>query len=44
MLALHKPFTLNNFLVFVVYIESAVINLSSLNFSPLPSVFVMANP
>ena len=37
-LALHKPFTLNKFLVFLVYIESAVRNLSSLNFRPI-SVF-----
>ena len=29
MLALHKPFTLNKFLVFVVYIEPAVRNVSS---------------
>ena len=29
MLALHKPVTLNRFLVFVVYIESVVRNLSS---------------
>ena len=40
MLALHKPFTLNKFLVFVVCFESAVRNLSSLNFRPLTSVFV----
>ena len=44
MLALHKPFTLNKSLVFVVYIESAIRNLSSLNFYPLTSVFVMGNP
>ena len=44
MLALHKSFTLNKFLVVVVYIESAVRNLSSLNFRPLTSVFVIGNP
>ena len=44
MLALHKPFTLNKSLVFAVHIESAVRNLSSLNFLPLTSVFVIGNP
>ena len=44
MLVLHKPFTLNKFLVFVVYIESAVRNLSSLNFRSQTSVFVMGSP
>ena len=44
MLALHKPFNLNKFLFFVVHIESAVRNLSSLNFCPLKSVFVIGNP
>ena len=44
MLVLHKPFTLNKFLVFVVYTESAVRNLSSLNFDSQTSVFVMSSP
>ena len=44
MFALHKPFTLNEFLVFVVYIESTVRNLYSLNFRPLTSGFVIGNP
>ena len=44
MLALHKPFTLNKFLVFVVSIESVVRNISSLNFHPLTRVFVIGNP
>ena len=39
MLTLHKPFTLNKFLVFVVYIESAVRNISSFLFRPLTCVF-----
>ena len=43
-LALHKPFTLNKRLVFVMYIEPALRNLSSLNFRPLTSVFVIGNP
>ena len=44
MLSLHKLFTLNKFLVFVMYIESAVRNLSSLNFRPRTNVFVTGNP
>ena len=44
MLSLHKLLTLNKFLVFVMYIESAVRNLSSLNFRPRTIVFVTGNP
>ena len=43
-LALRKSFTLHKFLVFVVHIESAVRNLSSLNLRSLTSVFVIGNP